>query len=184
MIHFNCPGCGKLYQVPDEVAGKSAKCRHCGRQMQIPIVADGTLEIIDDPQTEPMPATAEATGQPASPSMTNIPAPLRNQPQFERDINAFFGRLKRENNALFGAWGPYQWLAVVASLLCFVAGCKLCTIQSAASRQGEGRIFESAFRGIGLYFIAKAFFIGPLLFSLGRHSHPIQQSGGTTQAKK
>ena len=36
MIRFNCAGCGKLVQVPDEHAGKKGKCPHCQMLMEIP----------------------------------------------------------------------------------------------------------------------------------------------------
>src|SRR5262249_47864749 len=36
MIDFTCPGCGAKGQVPDEAAGKKAKCPRCGSTAVIP----------------------------------------------------------------------------------------------------------------------------------------------------
>jgi predicted RNA-binding Zn-ribbon protein involved in translation (DUF1610 family) len=69
-------------------------------------------------------------------------------------------------------FGIYQWCGIAGSLLCFLAGCQMLSIQSAASQYGQGSVFDSAFHGIGLYFIGKAFVVGPLLFSMERRSDP------------
>ncbi|MEI8373943.1 MAG: hypothetical protein WCJ35_14030 [Planctomycetota bacterium] len=78
MIQFNCPGCDKLYQVPDEVAGKFAKCRECGWQMQVPMVLDGSLEIFDTPQPGPRPTAESPTAQQPN-SAGNFPPPSKPQ---------------------------------------------------------------------------------------------------------
>jgi len=44
----------------------------------------------------------------------------------------------------------------------FLAGVYLLSIQSA----GENSMFEAIAHGIGIYFIAKSFFLGPVLFGL------------------
>lgn len=36
MIAFNCPSCQKKYRVPDEFAGKKAKCKQCEVSMDVP----------------------------------------------------------------------------------------------------------------------------------------------------
>ena len=36
MIVFNCPSCQKKYRVPDEFAGKKAKCKQCEFSMDVP----------------------------------------------------------------------------------------------------------------------------------------------------
>jgi hypothetical protein len=35
-IHISCPGCGEEYRVRDEAAGKSFKCKVCGKSIPIP----------------------------------------------------------------------------------------------------------------------------------------------------
>jgi dienelactone hydrolase/transcription elongation factor Elf1 len=54
-ISFQCEKCGKLYEVPDNTAGKSARCKQCGQVMKIP---------------------APARAQPADPYGIAEPAPL------------------------------------------------------------------------------------------------------------
>jgi hypothetical protein len=51
-IAFNCPKCGKGYQVPDAVAGRSTKCRQCGTTMTIPL---GSAAIAPMPLAPPPP---------------------------------------------------------------------------------------------------------------------------------
>lgn len=36
MIAFNCPTCGRAFQVPEEKAGKSGKCPGCQGQFTVP----------------------------------------------------------------------------------------------------------------------------------------------------
>ena len=36
MINFNCPSCGKAYQLPQSVAGKKVPCNACRNSMHIP----------------------------------------------------------------------------------------------------------------------------------------------------
>src|SRR3954469_9411384 len=38
-IEFACQGCGTRYRVNDSLAGRSAKCRHCGEMMTVPQVS-------------------------------------------------------------------------------------------------------------------------------------------------
>jgi dienelactone hydrolase len=35
-ISFSCPGCGKSFQVRDELAGRTGRCDQCGSEMPIP----------------------------------------------------------------------------------------------------------------------------------------------------
>lgn len=63
MIAFSCPGCQKKYRVPDDFAGKKAKCKQCQAPMEIPLPAV-EAEIVDEviaapvsvPPTPPRPA--------------------------------------------------------------------------------------------------------------------------------
>jgi hypothetical protein len=40
-LAFNCPRCGKQFQVPDNMAGSKAKCGACGAVLQVPTVPAG-----------------------------------------------------------------------------------------------------------------------------------------------
>lgn len=35
-IAFACPGCGKQFKVPDEMAGRSTRCNQCGKPLAVP----------------------------------------------------------------------------------------------------------------------------------------------------
>ncbi|MCA9261666.1 MAG: AIM24 family protein, partial [Planctomycetales bacterium] len=37
MIEFACPSCNHRFRVADELAGRKAKCKHCGNSFQIPL---------------------------------------------------------------------------------------------------------------------------------------------------
>ncbi|MGE3805836.1 MAG: hypothetical protein AB7K24_14265 [Gemmataceae bacterium] len=65
-ISFNCPACGHPYQVPDEVGGRSTKCRQCSAEMLIPLaglVSEPEIPTVDY-QHEPAPPVALAAEQP------------------------------------------------------------------------------------------------------------------------
>jgi hypothetical protein len=49
---------------------------------------------------------------------------------------------------------------VISSLVCLIAGIYLLDIKAV----GENSIIEALAHGIGIYFIAKAFFLGPVLW--------------------
>jgi hypothetical protein len=38
-INLSCEKCGKLYEMPDSVAGKRARCKQCGHEFRIPVPA-------------------------------------------------------------------------------------------------------------------------------------------------
>ncbi len=40
MIAFTCSQCGKTFRVPDEFAGRSARCKLCGNTVTVPSAAD------------------------------------------------------------------------------------------------------------------------------------------------
>jgi uncharacterized protein (TIGR00266 family) len=66
MIEFTCESCHKRYQVADDLAGRTAKCKHCGHVLQVPSrTAEPHLEAVVE--AEPV-AAASAAPQP-------IPAP-------------------------------------------------------------------------------------------------------------
>jgi uncharacterized protein (TIGR00266 family) len=63
MIEFTCESCHKQYQVADEFAGKTAKCKQCGNVLQIPSLAV-------EPQTEAVVEAEAATTAPATSRQT------------------------------------------------------------------------------------------------------------------
>lgn len=50
MIEFNCPSCGKLFRVPPELAGRSAKCKACGGALVVPAPAAPPVPAAAAPQ--------------------------------------------------------------------------------------------------------------------------------------
>jgi predicted Zn finger-like uncharacterized protein len=68
MIEFLCPSCQRRFKVPDEVAGRSARCKACGSVFTVPagqraaqvIVQAATPEATSRPAPSPKPATARA----------------------------------------------------------------------------------------------------------------------------
>ncbi len=70
MIVFNCPGCGKRFQAPDNAAGKAASCPACKAPVTVPIAFEEhppTLREVADPPAPPPRARAP---EPARPSLS------------------------------------------------------------------------------------------------------------------
>jgi len=53
-IPIQCPGCGQMLQIPEQYAGQTGKCQHCGGPVTVPAPAV--------PAFAPAPATVPATG--------------------------------------------------------------------------------------------------------------------------
>lgn len=52
-IAFNCT-CGKALRVPDETAGRRAKCPSCGAVVQVPALElEPEFEIVEEPPLRP-----------------------------------------------------------------------------------------------------------------------------------
>lgn len=58
-IRFRCPGCGRPFEVRDQLAGKTAQCKQCGNRIQIP----------DAPAAAPAPPPPPAAYRPAEPML-------------------------------------------------------------------------------------------------------------------
>lgn len=44
MIQFICNGCGKQFSVPDQFAGRRARCRGCGGTVQVPAAGESSAD--------------------------------------------------------------------------------------------------------------------------------------------
>jgi hypothetical protein len=64
-ITFDCEGCGKFYTVPDEVAGRTARCKQCGTSNVIP-----TLR----PKAKPASPATDKTKPVPRPRIPPVPA--------------------------------------------------------------------------------------------------------------
>ena len=51
LLNVKCPSCGKTYSVPEDAAGKTARCRNCGQVMQLPGRA---APATPEPEPEPL----------------------------------------------------------------------------------------------------------------------------------
>ncbi len=49
MIAFTCSQCGKTFRVPDEFAGRSAKCKICGNTITVPAAATAAPAVAAPP---------------------------------------------------------------------------------------------------------------------------------------
>jgi hypothetical protein len=68
-IEFTCPGCQNLLRVPDEHAGKQARCPECQQLSQIPLLVMDDQPVAAEPPVVPRPtenpfatSAAPATG--------------------------------------------------------------------------------------------------------------------------
>lgn len=69
MIQVACGGCGKVYRVPDEHAGKRTRCKQCSAVIAIPVILTDPAPVIPTNPAPVIPAE-EAAIEP-------VPAPAR-----------------------------------------------------------------------------------------------------------
>jgi len=55
MIDFNCPQCAAAFSVPDNLAGRRARCKKCQTPITIPQVNGHQQAIIDAPPGPKLP---------------------------------------------------------------------------------------------------------------------------------
>jgi predicted Zn finger-like uncharacterized protein len=53
MIEFNCPQCSALFSVPENLAGRRARCKKCGTPFQIPKPVTAAEAASPPPPAEP-----------------------------------------------------------------------------------------------------------------------------------
>jgi ubiquitin-protein ligase len=69
MIEFNCPNCAKAFRVPEQFAGRTAKCKACGASLRVPAAVP-----VQTPT--PQPVAVEPQPQP-EPSLAHLPMRTR-----------------------------------------------------------------------------------------------------------
>lgn len=83
MIRFNCPSCGRPYELPDALAGLPLLCKRCGQRVTPPAPAP-------DPPPPPLPpAKPQAAATPAPkpvPAPTKLHAPRPPEPPDDEDV--------------------------------------------------------------------------------------------------
>lgn len=75
MITFTCTGCGRSFTVPEQYAGRRAKCKECGASVEVPAFAHagvGGSADLDSPSI----VAATGSGAPATPA-PRIPMRVR-----------------------------------------------------------------------------------------------------------
>ena len=79
MIEFNCPHCEKLFRVPDELAGRAAKCKACGGALTVPAEStERALAMATGPKPIPrtdllLPPAPAGPSAPANPRTSEPP---------------------------------------------------------------------------------------------------------------
>ena len=73
MISFSCPGCQATFKLPDEMAGKTARCSKCNHRFTVP--GDKPK-----PAAAPTVAPAPMSGKPAVPAKAQAPLPAKKVP--------------------------------------------------------------------------------------------------------
>jgi DNA-directed RNA polymerase subunit RPC12/RpoP len=76
MIAFLCTGCGKGLKMPDEFAGKRARCPYCGQQVPIP----GAAPVVPVAPVSPGAAPPAPLHPPAAPQVRPTPPPAGGPP--------------------------------------------------------------------------------------------------------
>ncbi|HSI37349.1 MAG TPA: ubiquitin-conjugating enzyme E2 [Tepidisphaeraceae bacterium] len=73
MIHFTCPTCTKPFKVPDEFAGRTARCKTCGAALTVP--AASTVVAAPTPVPAPTQDSALRTQHSPRPTPSSPHAP-------------------------------------------------------------------------------------------------------------
>ncbi|HYE20614.1 MAG TPA: ubiquitin-conjugating enzyme E2 [Tepidisphaeraceae bacterium] len=71
MIQFTCPTCAKPFKVPDEFAGRTARCKSCGNPLVVPAAPTSATLVASDSAR----AGAVVSPSPAPPLPSRPPAP-------------------------------------------------------------------------------------------------------------
>jgi ubiquitin-protein ligase len=74
MIEFNCPQCHKRFKVPDELAGRAARCKACRSPMTVPIESTPGLDAAVE---ERVAGTPPPPAPPPPAPATNPKLPMR-----------------------------------------------------------------------------------------------------------
>ncbi len=114
-IQVRCPGCGKTYQIRDELAGKTGRCKGCGSIIKVPLADDpgpvdlGALDLKE-------PAEAEHRLPEAIPAPPPIPrAPrVRVEPAEEEARSPYLEWPGLERLERWATWIP---IVIVAGFL-------------------------------------------------------------------
>jgi ubiquitin-protein ligase/DNA-directed RNA polymerase subunit RPC12/RpoP len=77
MISFICDQCGKTFKVPDEYAGRSAKCKICGNNLTVPALEPAPPTSVRQIEIEqPAAASAVASDAESTAASTAVAEPV------------------------------------------------------------------------------------------------------------
>lgn len=115
VIQFQCPQCAKGYQLPDEMAGKTAKCG-CGAQIAVP-----AAQPVVDPLAAPVAADPLADPLAAPIAADPLAAPVHNPVATQQQVSAagpWTGASEQaaappETEAVAGGSGTPPWVNAV-----------------------------------------------------------------------
>ena len=104
-ITFSCEGCGKSYTLREEFAGKTAKCKRCGRETVIPFESDSGGYGVDLSEAEPGPESAPLPPRSAmsAPQSSSARRPLFDPPEMSAPARkGFFSLGSNEGRGVVG----------------------------------------------------------------------------------
>jgi predicted Zn finger-like uncharacterized protein len=98
MLFAQCPACHARYKVPDEVAGRRARCKKCGQPFQIPVAQpdSGRLSLTD--------LTPPDEGSTVIQTRVQLDKPTRGKVGKGVRLR---GEAEEEQVAAPGVWGPF-----------------------------------------------------------------------------
>lgn len=136
-IKFTC-ACGKMLQVPEQFAGKSAKCPGCGRTLRVPAGEESVTAGVPPPlpvdrartrdeasraKPPPLPSEEDAAGEVEEVAIriTHAGRPVADDEDYFADPPAKIGRVLSASTTLNVDQRPRPtWLLVLAGLWAYV----------------------------------------------------------------
>ncbi|MCA9204393.1 MAG: hypothetical protein R3C99_10620 [Pirellulaceae bacterium] len=149
-IEFQCNGCAKRLRVPDESAGKKARCPDCGMIQDVPSGMSEPTSAFSDPKPiggAPLPSDQSnpfAEPRPASSNPYQTPA-------YDAPATTHFGMPQAiDFAAMEKVRGPATALIVFAVLGMVMVGVQILLIVVGAANEGDPDVvFELIGGGIG-----------------------------------
>jgi predicted Zn finger-like uncharacterized protein len=117
MISFSCPGCRTPFSVPDDQAGRKAKCDRCGARMVIPFADPGQPGHPPPDDTAERAKTRLDRGDPEDAEPPAPPEPVRLPAALEPDPPKCFQDTRTAGDLL--EWLGYG-VCVVGAVSCLI----------------------------------------------------------------
>ena len=118
-ISLRCPGCGKVYEVRDGMAGKQAKCK-CGAAMKVPAPGPAEEDTAWEDEVNRALGPSAPAGAPQQPPESPASAPAEPPPEptaaARRSREPETARATRRREPAKAAGAPASWWSRVARL--------------------------------------------------------------------